>query len=140
MGEQKIGENFLRKNIRNLKDNEDKKKELLKIVEDRKELDKITEYMTVKVKFSVTCDSSPYIQNEKSIASRVAQYVNDCIEAMDESMRHWGDHEHIIKPSSIKIYNNTEKEEDEKEQEIISLFDDYYDPVLKNFDIRLFKA
>ena len=81
----------------------------------------------------------PTYKNEKSIASRVAQYVNDCIEAMDESMRHWGDHEHIIKPSSIKIYNNTEKEEDEKDekgQEIISLFDDYYDPVLKNFDIN----
>ena len=38
------------------------KEELLKIVEDRKELDKITEYMTVKVEFFVTCDSSPYIQ------------------------------------------------------------------------------
>jgi len=112
------------------------KEELLKIVEDRKELDKITEYMTVKVGFSVTCDSSPYIQNEKSIASRVAQYVNDCIEAMDESMRHWGDHEHIIEPSSIKIYNNTEEEEDEEGQEISSLLDDYYDPVLEKFDIN----
>ena len=112
------------------------KEELLKIVEDRKELDKITEYMTVKVRFSVTWDSSPYIQHEKSIASRVAQYVNDCIEAMDESMRHWGDHEHIIEPSSIKIYNNTKEEEDEEGQEIISLFDDYYDPVLEKFDIN----
>lgn len=110
------------------------KEELLKIVEDRKELDKITEYMTVKVEFSVTCDSSPYIQNKKSIASRVAQYVNDCIETMDESMRGWGDHEHIIEPSSIKIYNDME--EDEEGQEIISLFDDYYDPILKKFDIN----
>lgn len=112
------------------------KEELLKKYEDGKELDKAVKYMTVKVEFSVICDSSPYVQNGKSIASRVAQYVNECYEAMDESMRHWGDHDHLIEPSSIKIYNNTEETEDEEGQEIISLFDDYYDPVLKMIDFN----
>ena len=92
--------------------------ELFKRAE-KEEIDKRTENMGVTVKFDVVCYSSPCVQNGSSIIARIAQYVNDCLEAMDDSMRHWGEHKHSITPVSIKIYYNDE------EQEVIDMFDDY---------------
>jgi len=93
------------------------------------------EDLWVRVKFNVACDSSPYIQHERSIAARVARYVNRCFEAMDESMRHWGDHTHIIEPTSIKLYNSRESGKDNEGIELIDDLDPYWNNIQEKYDI-----
>ena len=110
------------------------KEELFKTVT-KEEVEENCEDLWVRVKFDVSCDSSPYIQYEKSIAARVAKYVNDCFEAMDESMRHWGDHTHIIEPVSIKLYNSKESGEDNEGIELINDLDPYWNNNQEKYDI-----
>lgn len=112
------------------------KEEIFK-VGPKEEVEKKSEEFWVRVKFDVWCDSSPYIQEEKSIAARVARYVNDCYEAMDESMRHWGDHDHMIEPVSIKLYNS--EETGNYDDEGIELVDDlaqYWRNIGSGYDIQ----
>ena len=94
------------------------------------------EDLLIRVKFDVSCDSSPYIQNGKSIAACVAKYVNDCFEAMDESMRHWGDHEHCIEPVSVKLYTARESGEDGEGIELIEDLDPYWNNEAEQYDIN----
>lgn len=100
------------------------------------EVEENCEDLWVRVKFDVSCDSSPYIQEKKSIAARVAQYVNDCFEAMDESMRHWGDHTHMIEPISVKLYNVQESGEDNEGIELIDDLDPYWNNIAEQYDIQ----
>lgn len=93
------------------------------------------EDLWVRVKFNVACDSSPYIQNVRSIAACVARYVNECFEAMDESMRHWGDHTHCIEPVSVKLYNSRESGEDNEGIELIDDLDPYWNNIQEKYDI-----
>ena len=111
------------------------KEEIFKVGSEN-EVEENCEDLWVRVKFDVSCDSSPYIQNGKSIAACVAKYVNDCFEAMDESMRHWGDHDHIIEPVSVKLYNAQESGEDGEGIELIEDLDPYWDNTLENYDIN----
>ena len=77
------------------------------------ELDKKTESLSVRVEFEVTCDSSPYVGYENSIAKRIRDYIKQCYDAMDDSMRHWGDHTHFIDPIRVILTNlETEEEQD----------------------------
>ena len=76
------------------------------------DLDEKTKNLAVRVSFEVTCDSSPYVGYANSIAKRIREYINECTEAMDESMRHWGDHEHCIEPVKVVISDDTGKEQD----------------------------
>lgn len=87
------------------------KEEIFKVGPENK-VEKNCEDLWVRVKFDVSCDSSPYIQNGKSIAACVAKYVNDCFEAMDESMRHWGDHEHCIDPIKVTLFREDDEGND----------------------------
>ena len=45
----------------------------------------------------------------KSIKERILSYIDECSDAMDESMRHWGDHTHCIDPITVEIYNEDEE-------------------------------
>lgn len=110
------------------------KKELFK-TGTKEEVDKKSETVWCRVEFAVTCDSSPYIEHEKSVAARVAKYVNDCVEAMDESMRHWGDHHHCIEPLVVKVYDNN-NEDPEAYTEIQDELDKYWIPNLDKYDIK----
>lgn len=76
------------------------------------DLDKRTKKLAVRISFEVTCDSSPYIGYENSIAKRIREYIKECSNAMDESMRHWGDHEHCIDPVRV-IISDIETEEEQ---------------------------
>ena len=76
-----------------------------------KELDEKTKNLSVRVEFEVTCDSSPYVGYEESIAKRIKAYIDQCIEAMDDSMRHWGDHNHCIDPVKVIISNDREEQD-----------------------------
>lgn len=79
----------------------------------KEELDKKTKTIAVRVSFEVTCDSSPYIFKENSIAKRIREYISDCTDAIDNSMRSWGDHIHCIDPVKVVIFDdNTEEEQD----------------------------
>ena len=111
------------------------KKEIFKVGPEN-EVEENCGDLWVRVKFDVSCDSSPYIQEKKSIAARVAQYVNDCFEAMDESMRHWGDHEHCIEPVSVKLYNARESGEDGEGIELIDDLDPYWNSDAEQYDIQ----
>lgn len=111
------------------------KEEIFKVGPEN-EVEENCEDLWIRVKFNVSCDSSPYIQNGKSIAACVAKYVNDCFEAMDESMRHWGDHEHCIEPVSIKLYNARESGEDNEGIELINDLDPYWNNEAEQYDIQ----
>ena len=100
------------------------------------EIEENCEDLWVRVKFDVNCDSSPYIQEKKSIAARVAEYVNNCFEAMNESMRHWGDHTHMIEPVSVKLYNASESGEDEEGIELVDDLGPYWNSDAEQYDIN----
>jgi hypothetical protein len=111
------------------------KEEIFK-VEPKEEIEKKSEEYWVRVKFDVWCDSSPYVQYERSLAARVAKYVNDCFEAMDESMRHWGDHHHMIEPVSIKLLNSEESGNDDNEGiELVNELSPYWNNMGEQYDI-----
>ena len=97
----------------------------------KEEIDKKSESLWCRIEFAVTCDSSPAIQEGKSVASRVAQYVNDCFEAMDDSMRHWGDHTHMIEPLVVKVYDGDNPEYIEIQDEL----EDCWNSTLEKYDI-----
>ena len=63
----------------------------------------------VRVTFEVTCDSHTSMGEGKSIKERILSYIDECSDAMDESMRHWGDHTHCIDPITVEIYNEDEE-------------------------------
>ena len=100
------------------------------------EVEENSEDLWVRVKFEVNCDSSPAIQEKKSIAARVAEYVNNCYEAMDESMRHWGDHTHCIEPTSIKLYNASESGDDNEGIELVNDLRPYLNSITEQYDIE----
>ena len=97
------------------------KEELEKIYPDDKtyesfyhneELDKKCEDIRVRVEFEVTCDSSPYVGDGNSIKQRLQNYVKQCYDAMDDSMRHWGDHEHCIDPIKVTLFREDDEGND----------------------------
>ena len=83
------------------------------------ELDKKTEFLSVKVEFEVTCNSSPYVGYENSIAKRIRDYIKQCYDAMDDSMRHWGDHDHCINPVKVILTDIDTNEEQDITKEIL---------------------
>lgn len=83
------------------------------------ELDKKTESLSVRVEFEVTCDSSPYVGYENSIAKRIRGYIKQCSDAMDDSMRHWGDHDHCINPVKVILTDIDTNEEQDITTEIL---------------------
>ena len=82
-------------------------------------LDNITKHLAVRVEFEVTCDSSPYVSEGNSIAERIKSYIDQCSDAMDDSMRHWGDHDHCIEPVKVILTDSDTEEEQDITEEIL---------------------
>ena len=49
----------------------------------------------------------------ETLKERILDYIKQCTDAMDDSMRHWGDHYHDIKPVKIEIFDENDKVFDE---------------------------
>ena len=62
----------------------------------------------VKITFEVICDSDTSMQEGESIKERILGYIDQCTDAMDDSMRHWGDHSHDIEPMKVELYDEDE--------------------------------
>jgi len=90
----------------------------------------------VRVTFDVVCDSNTSMGEGESIKERILDYVNQCADAMDDSMRHWGDHEHCIEPVSIKLYTAIESGEDDEGIELINDLDPYWNNEAEQYDIN----
>lgn len=57
----------------------------------------------VRITFVVGCHSHTSMQEGESIKERILGYIDQCTDAMDDSMRHWGDHYHDIEPVKIEL-------------------------------------
>lgn len=62
----------------------------------------------VRITFEVICDSDTSMQEGESIKERILGYIDQCTDAMDDSMRHWGDHSHDIEPVKVELYDEDE--------------------------------
>lgn len=62
----------------------------------------------VKITFEVICNSHTSMQEGESLKERILGYIDQCTDAMDDSMRHWGDHYHDIEPIKIELYDEDE--------------------------------
>jgi len=62
----------------------------------------------VRVTFDVTCDSHTSMMDGDTLKERILDYVNQCTDAMDDSMRHWGDHTHCIDPVKVELNDEDE--------------------------------
>ena len=62
----------------------------------------------VRITFEVICDSHTSMQEGESIKERILGYIDQCADAMDDSMRHWGDHSHFIDPVKVELYDEDE--------------------------------
>lgn len=58
---------------------------------------------SVRITFEVICDSDTSMQEGESIKERILGYIDQCADAMDDSMRHWGDHSHDIEPMKVEL-------------------------------------
>ena len=76
-------------------------KEILNKIQDEQDY-------SVRVTFDVICDSHTSMGEGDSIKERILSYVDECADAMDESMRHWGDHSHFIDPVKVELYDEDE--------------------------------
>ena len=63
----------------------------------------------VRVSFEVICQSDTSMSEGDTIKERILDYIDQCDDAMDDSMRHWGEHIHSIDPVKVEIYDNNEK-------------------------------
>ena len=62
----------------------------------------------VRITFEVICDSHTSMCEGESIKKRILDYIGQCADAMDDSMRHWGDHSHDIEPMKVELYDEDE--------------------------------
>ena len=76
-------------------------KEILNKIQDEQDY-------SVRVTFEVICDSHTSMGEGKSIKERILSYVDECADAMDDSMRHWGDHSHDIEPMKVELYDEND--------------------------------
>ena len=70
----------------------------------------------VKVTFEVICDSHTSMGEGDTLKERILSYIDECTDAMDESMRHWGDHSHDIEPVKVEIFDEDENSIDVTEE------------------------
>lgn len=59
----------------------------------------------VRVTFEVICDSNTCMSEGETIKERALDYIDQCTDAMDDSMRHWGDHHYDIEPMKVELYD-----------------------------------
>lgn len=66
---------------------------------------------TIRVTFTVICESSVCMQIGDNLNDRINHYTKMCTEAMEEEMRHWGDHETFIDPIKTELISCNENGE-----------------------------
>lgn len=71
-----------------------------------------TEDYPVRVTFEVICNSHTSMCDGLSLKQRIEDYIKMCTDAMDDSMRHWGDHYHDIEPLKVVLYDENDNEVD----------------------------
>lgn len=76
-------------------------KEILNKIQDEQDY-------SVRITFEVICDSHTSMQEGESIKERILGYIDQCTDAMDDSMRHWGDHSHDIEPMKVELYDEND--------------------------------
>lgn len=57
----------------------------------------------VKITFVVDCHSYISMMDGDTLKERILDYIDQCTDAMDDSMRHWGDHYHGIEPVKVEL-------------------------------------
>ena len=62
----------------------------------------------VKITFEVICNSHTSMCDGDSLKERILDYIDQCVDVMDDSMRHWGDHHHDIEPMKVELYDEAE--------------------------------
>lgn len=67
----------------------------------------------VRITFEVQCNSHTSMMDGETLKERILDYIKQCTDAMDDSMRHWGDHYHDIEPIKIEIFDENDKVFDE---------------------------
>ena len=67
-----------------------------------------TEDCLVQITFEVQCNSHTSMMDGETLKERILDYIKECTDAMDDSMRHWGDHYHDIEPVKVEIYDEDE--------------------------------
>lgn len=73
----------------------------------------------VRITFEVICDSHTSMQEGESIKERILDYIDQCTDAMDDSMRHWGDHSNDIEAMKVELYD--------EEDNLIDVTDNVFD-------------
>lgn len=71
-----------------------------------------TEDYPVRITFEVVCHSHTSMCDGNTLKQRIEDYIKMCTDAMDDSMRHWGDHYHDIEPVKVALYDDAENEID----------------------------
>lgn len=67
---------------------------------------------SVRVTFDVVCNSHTSMGEGDTLKERIQSYIDECTDAMDDSMRHWGDHYHDIKATKVTLYDKDDNEID----------------------------
>ena len=67
-----------------------------------------TEDYPGKVTFEVVFHSHTSMCDGLTLKQRIEDYIKMCTDAMDDSMRHWGDHYHDIEVVKVALYNEDE--------------------------------
>ena len=62
-----------------------------------------TEDYPVRITFEVRCNSHTSMMDGETLKERILDYIEQCTDAMDDSMRHWGDHYHDIEPVKVEL-------------------------------------
>jgi hypothetical protein len=68
----------------------------------------IEEDYPVQITFEVQCNSHTSMMDSDILKERILDYINQCTDVMDDSMRHWGDHYHNIKPVKVELFDEDE--------------------------------
>lgn len=100
-----------------------------------------------KITFEVICNSDTSMGEGDTLKQRIEDYINQCTDAMDDSMCHWGDHYHDIELVKVELYDGDEnlidvtndvlgEERDISYQELISKIDELLENVQK-YSIKL---
>ena len=67
----------------------------------------------VRITFEVVCHSHTSMCEGLTLKQRIEDYIDQCTDAMDDSMRHWGDHYHDIEPVKVELFELCDDNYDE---------------------------
>lgn len=62
----------------------------------------------VRITFEVICSSHTSMMDGETLKERILDYIDQCTDAIDDSMCSWGDHDYDIKPMKVELYDEDE--------------------------------